>query len=81
MNNQLQAAKQIEGFNKLPLEDQKIFTGFITNFYKAFEFPEDHEIVKVAIAREGRGKHATQFIKATCENKEWFHVLSARTWY
>lgn len=76
----MKEAKKIKGFSKLPLDDQKIFTGFLKNFYKAWEYPEDHEIVKVAIAKEGQGKHATQFIKATCENGEWYHV-SAHSWY
>ncbi|MFL0251377.1 hypothetical protein ACJDT4_13215 [Clostridium neuense] len=81
MNNQLPVAEKIKGFNKLPLEAQKIFTGFLKNFYAAFEFPADHEIVKVAIAKEGRGKHMSKFIKATCENDEWFHVSSVHSWY
>lgn len=81
MNNQLSVAEQIKGFDKLPLEAQKIFTGFLKNFYTALEFPEDHEIVKVSIEKEGQGKHATQFIKATCKNGEWFHVSSMHSWY
>ncbi|MCD2345772.1 hypothetical protein [Clostridium guangxiense] len=79
--NSLPVAEKIKGFNKLPLEAQKIFTGFLKNFYAAFEFPQDHEVAKVAIAKEGRGKHTTQFIKATTKNGEWFRVLSPHTWY
>lgn len=79
--NSLPKAEEIKGFDKLPKAAQEIFKGFLTNFYKAFEYPEDHEVVKVSIAKEGRGKHMSQFIKATTQSGEWFHVLSAHYWY
>lgn len=79
--NSLPEAEEIKGFDKLPKAAQEIFKGFLKNFYAAFEYPEDHEVVKVSIAKEGRGKHISQFIKVSCENGEWFHVLSPHKWY
>lgn len=81
MDKHLPEAEKVKGFSKIPVQAQEIFKGFLTNFYKAWEYPEDHEIVEVSIAKEGRGKHAAQFIKATCENGEWYHVVSAHDWY
>lgn len=81
MINDLPEAEKVKGFSKLPVQAQEIFKGFLTNFYKAFEFPEDHEIVKVSIVREGKGKHTLPFIKATCKSGEWFHVLTPHDWY
>lgn len=81
MTKDLPEANEIEGFSKLSKEAQEIFKGFLNNYYKSFEFPEDHEVIVVSIAHEGRGKHKITFIKAECADKEWFHVVSKYSWY
>ena len=64
----------VKGYNKLSEVNKQLFTSFLTNFYKVWEYPEDHQPIKV----EFIGKE--NFLKATFA-KEWFHVTNANNWY
>lgn len=72
----MKEAEKIKGFTKLTLQAQQIFKELLKNYYAVWEFPEDHEIIKVSISKE-EGK---DFIRVDCEN-EWFHVKSPHSWY
>lgn len=69
----LTAPEQVKDYDKLSEDNKKLFTAFLTNFYKTWEYPEEHQPTKVEfIAKEN-------YLKVIF-NKDWLHVLN-NTWY
>lgn len=73
----LTAPEDVAGYNKLSEENKKLFITFLKNFYKAWEYPEQHIPVKVCFKKD---KANGAYLRVDFE-KEWFHVKGPNTWY
>lgn len=75
--DKLTPPEQVKGYSKLTEENKKLFTAFLENFYKVWEYPEDHIPVKVVLKKD---KDNGTYLR-TDFNGEWYHVKNATTWY
>lgn len=73
----LTAPEDVVGYNKLSEECKKLFRVFLENFYKVWEYPEDHVPVRVAFKKD----RANGSYLRVDFNGEWYHVKGPTTWY
>ena len=70
--DKLTPPEKVKGYSKLSEKNMKIFAAFLENFYKVWEFPEDHQPVKVTFVKT--------YLRVDF-NGEWLHVTGPNTWY
>lgn len=68
---------KIKGLEKLSVNG-KMFIGFLKNFYKSWEHPEEHTPVKVVFKKD---KVNGAYLRVDCADGKWYHVKSATKWY
>lgn len=64
---------QISGYVNLDIKDKKLFNYFLQRFYKAWEYPEDHEPIAVKVQKG--------FLRVDLSDGSWLHVKSNGEWY
>lgn len=74
--NVLKSPEQVAGYNKLSEDTKKLFVAFLRNFYKVWEYPEEHVPVKVVFKKDKDGAYLRVDF-----NGEWYHVKGPTTWY
>lgn len=67
-------AEEVKGFKELSDTHQKIFSDFLHNWYKRWEYPERHQPLQVALKRD-RG--AGMYLRVDMSDGDWYHVKSA----
>lgn len=65
--------EKVKGYSKLNSEGKELFRRFCEKFYKAWEYPEDHEPIKIEKAKE--------YLKVTLSDGDWLHILKNGSWY
>lgn len=73
----LTAPEDVAGYNKLSEDHKKLLSEFLKNFYKAWDYPEDHLPTKVTFKKD---KVEGAYLRVDF-NGEWYHVKSPNTWY
>ncbi|MEN6462214.1 MAG: hypothetical protein ABFC94_12695 [Syntrophomonas sp.] len=72
----LRKPDQVPGYHKLSEDHQKLFTAFLNNFYRSWEFPEKHLPKKVKYIAD-----KIPYLRINCEDGNWLHILSPTRWY
>lgn len=73
--DKLAAPEDVKGYETLSDKQKNLFNGFLKNYYKAWEYPEDHLPVKVKFIDK------ENYLKVEFCNKEWLHVTNTNIWY
>jgi hypothetical protein len=76
--DELKDPEKVRGFNLLSDFNKELFRQFIVNFYNAWEFPERHVPIKVALKRD---KFNGTYIRVDFKSGDWYHVKGPYTWY
>lgn len=69
---------KIKGNDKLIDSHKILFDKFLINFYNAWEYPEDHQPLKVTFKRESANR---SFLRVDCSDGSWYHIIGPNTWY
>jgi len=69
---------EVRGYEKLGASTKKIFELFLKNFYKAWEAPEEHIPVRVALKKDAANG---SYLKVDFKDGTWLHVKGPNTWY
>lgn len=56
----------IKGYNKLTGNDRKVFDKFLKDYYKGWEFPQEHEPISVKVKKG--------FLRVKFIDGSWLHV-------
>ena len=74
-------AEQIKGFDKLSVENQRLFERFLSNFMNAQGLEARSEIIPQSVRFVGEGKeHYLRFDFLRGEKESWLHVRGAYSW-
>lgn len=73
----LTSPSEVKGYSKLPEECKKLFEAFLRNFYKVWEYPEEHTPIKVVLKKY---RVNGSYLRVEFKN-EWLHVTGPNTWY
>lgn len=69
--------EEVEGYIKLCKKHKELFIEFSRNFYKAWEYTEEHVPVKVQLKKD---KFNCVYLRVDFAN-EWLHVNGPNSWY
>lgn len=67
-------AEKVKGYSKLGTSDKELFKKFCARFYKAWEYPEDHEPIKVE-------RMDAKYLKVTLNDSTWLHINKFGIWF
>ena len=74
-------AEQIKGFDKLSVENQRLFERFMGNFLGAQGIDARNEIVPQSVRFVSEGKeHYLRFDFLRGKKESWLHVRGAHAW-
>ena len=74
-------AEQIKGFDKLSVENQRLFERFLNNFMNAQGLEARSEIIPQSVRFVSEGKeHYLRFDFLRSEKESWLHVRGAYSW-
>lgn len=74
----LKAPNEVRGFEKLSNSSRQIFESFLKSFYKAWEYPEEHIPIRVAIKKDAANG---VYLRVDFKDGTWLHVKGPNTWY
>lgn len=70
--------KDVKGFNKLLDSNKQLFELFLKNFYRAWEYPENHVPINVFFKKD---KINGDYLRVDFKDNEWYHVKGPNTWF
>lgn len=76
--DKLTASSEVKGYEDLDDLYKQRFEQFLKNFYKSWEFPEQHIPVKVAFKKD---KSNGSYLRVDFKDGTWLHVTGSRQWY
>lgn len=69
--------ENVKGYSKLSEECKKLFAAFLENFYKAWEYPEEHMPTKVCFKKD---RSNSGYLRVDFKDM-WLHVKGPNVWY
>jgi len=71
--DKLKSAEDMQGYNELVVESQKLFGKFLKNFYAIWEHPEEHQPLSIGLDKG--------YLMVTFEGNSCLHVIKPDQWY
>lgn len=74
----LKTPVDVRGYEKLSNSSRQIFELFLKNFYAAWEAPEEHIPIRVALKKDADNR---AYLRVDFKDGTWLHVKGPNTWY
>ena len=69
--------EEVKGYDELIDSHKELFAAFLNNYYKGWEYPEDHMPLKVTFKSDNDAGNYLRVDFKDC----WLHVKNQNTWY